>query len=43
MLGDGVEASEGGGHREAEGKTPLSMTVLTEIPLRIVEASDTGE
>jgi hypothetical protein len=29
--------------REAEDRTPLSTAVLTEIPSRIVEASDTGE
>jgi hypothetical protein len=41
----GVEASEGGDieGREAEDRMPLSMTVFTEIPSRIVEASDTGE
>jgi hypothetical protein len=44
-LGGGVEASEGGAieGREAEDRTPLSMTVLMEIPSRIVEASDTGK
>jgi hypothetical protein len=44
-LGGGVEASEGGAieGREAEDITPLSRTVLTETPSRIVETSDTGE
>jgi hypothetical protein len=43
-LSGGVEASEGGAieGRESKDRTPLSMTVLTEIPLQIVEASDMG-
>jgi hypothetical protein len=44
-LGGGAEASEGGAieGREAEDIAPVSRTMLTETPSRIVEASDTGE